>query len=204
MRQNFILTITLLLLFSCLYLAQGQSKSLHPNTADWEFIFNADLSNAIYTEGVWTVSNGVITASEDQCIWAEKVYDNFIVDLEFMTEDGTNSGVIVYCSDRENWIPNSVEIQIADDFAEKWAKSEKTWQCGAVFGHLPATKSMVKKPGEWNHYTITCKDSVINVVLNNEQIIDMNMQLWKSAKQNPDGSSIPSWLSTPFSELPIK
>ena len=36
-------------------------------------------------------------------------YDNFVLDLEFKTESGTNSGVIVYCSDRRNWIPNSLE-----------------------------------------------------------------------------------------------
>ena len=43
-------------------------------------------------------------------------YENFIVDLEFKNEKGTNSGVIVYCTDRKDWIPNSVEVQIADDF----------------------------------------------------------------------------------------
>jgi hypothetical protein len=29
----------------------------------------------------------------------------------------------------------------------------------------------------------------------------MNMSLWTSAKTNPDGSEIPSWLSTPFAQL---
>jgi hypothetical protein len=32
----------------------------------------------------------------------------------------------------------------------------------------------------------------------------MDMSQWTSAKNNPDGSEIPSWLSTPFSELPTK
>jgi hypothetical protein len=77
------------------------------------------------------------------------------VDLEFKTANGTNSGVIVYCSNPNNWIPNSVEIQIADDFAPQWAKSPKTWQCAAIFGHLAAKKIAVKKPGEWNRMTIT-------------------------------------------------
>jgi hypothetical protein len=119
-----------------------------------------------------------------------------------MTEEGTNSGVIVYCNNIEDWIPNSVEIQIADDFSEKWASSPKTWQCGAIFGHLPAKKSMVKKPGEWNRFTITCKDKMIFVILNGELIAEMNMDLWTRSDKNPDGTDIPSWLSTPFSELP--
>jgi len=176
----------------------------HLDTADWQDLFAADLSNAVFPEGVWTVENGVITASEDQNIWTNRDYDNFILDLEFMTEHETNSGVVVYCSDTENWIPNSVEVQIADDFAEKWATSPKTWQCGAIFGHLAPTNSMVKKPGEWNRFTITCKDNMIYVLLNGEQVSVMDMKLWTSATTNPDGSEIPPWLSTPFAELATK
>ena len=49
------------------------------------------------------------------------------------TTEGTNSGVIVYASDTKDWIPNSVEVQIADDFSEKWAKQPRDL---AVRGHL--------------------------------------------------------------------
>ncbi len=174
----------------------------HPDISEWNDLFTPDLSNAIFIEGIWTYKNQILTASEDQAVWSQKSYDNFILDLEFMTEEGTNSGVIVYCNNIEDWIPNSVEIQIADDFAEKWASSPKTWQCGAIFGHLPAKKSMVKKPGEWNRFTITCKDKMIFVILNGELIAEMNMDLWTRSDKNPDGTDIPSWLSTPFSELP--
>ena len=173
----------------------------HPDVAKWDNLFTSELSNAIFPEGIWTFENDILTAVEDQAIWSEKSYNNFILDLEFRTEEGTNSGVIVYCNNIEDWIPNSVEIQIADDFSEKWAKSPKTWQCAAIFGHLPAKKSMVKKPGEWNRYTITCKDNMIYVILNGELVTEMDMNLWTSAEENPDGTEIPPWLSTPFSEL---
>jgi len=127
-----------------------------------------------------------------------------VVDLEFKTADGTNSGEIVYCSDKKNWIPNSVEIQIADDYAEKWAKSPGTWQCGAVFGHLAPAKRAVKKAGEWNRMTITCQGPMIYVLLNGEAVTTMDMTKWTSATTNPDGSSIPKWLSKPFATLPTK
>ena len=118
--------------------------------------------------------------------------------------DGTNSGVIVHCSDTKKWIPNSVEVQIADDFADKWAKSPKTWQCAAIFGHLAPGKSAVKKPGEWNRFTITCQDRIITVVLNGEQVTTMDMSEWTSAKKNPDGSAIPGWLNKPVAGLAPK
>ncbi|MCD6596683.1 MAG: DUF1080 domain-containing protein, partial [Bacteroidales bacterium] len=174
----------------------------HPDVSSWDNLFTKDLSNAIYPKGIWTFNDGILTASEDQAIWSEKDYDNFIIDLEFKTDDGTNSGVIVYCSDMKNWIPNSVEIQIADDFAEKWVDSPATWHCGAVFGHLAPTKSMVKKPGKWNRFTITCIDKMIYVMLNGEQVVKMNMDEWTNNKTNPDGSEIPSWLSKPLTDLP--
>lgn len=197
----------LLLTISALFFFSFQQKTTapplaHPDVSSWDNLFSKDLSNAIYPKGIWTFNDGILTASEDKAIWSEKDYDNFIVDLEFKTEDGTNSGVIVYCSDMKNWIPNSIEIQIADDFAEKWADSPATWHCGAVFGHLAPTKSMVKKPGEWNRFTITCIDKMIYVMLNGEQVVKMNMDRWTNNKTNPDGSEIPSWLSKPLADLP--
>ncbi|MBN2131127.1 MAG: DUF1080 domain-containing protein [Sedimentisphaerales bacterium] len=203
MKKMLVLTMLsgAVLLSSCSQTVSVPPKT-HPKAAQWQDLFAPDLSDALYPAGVWTFEDGVLTASEDQVIWTKKDYDNFIVDLEFKTDKGTNSGVIVYCTDMKNWIPNSVEVQIADDFAEQWAKSPKTWQCGAIFGHLPASKSMVKQPGQWNRMTVTCRDQMIYVMLNGEPVTEMNMALWTSAKTNPDGSEIPSWLSTPFAELP--
>jgi len=202
-KKAIILTMVscVLLLYSCTEKMSVPPKA-HPDVSQWQNLFAADLSNATFPEGIWTFEDGVLTASEDQVIWSKKDYDNFIIDLEFKTEDGTNSGVIVYCTNMDNWIPNSVEVQIADDFAEKWAKRPKTWHCGAIFGHLAPTKSMVKKPGQWNRFTVTCKDKMIYVMLNGQMVAEMNMDLWTSATKNPDGTDIPSWLSTPFAELP--
>ena len=82
------------------------AAAARPDGSGWSDLFAADLSNAVYPEGIWTVDDGVLTASEDQAIWTQKDYNNFTLDLEFKTAEGTNSGVIVYCSDRDNWIPN--------------------------------------------------------------------------------------------------
>lgn len=196
-------------LYPLLFLALLQSCSpklaippaSHPDSGNWEELITANLSNALFPEGIWTFENGILTASEDQCIWTQKEYGNFILDLEFKTAEGTNSGVIVHCTDLDNWIPNSIEIQIADDYAEKWASQPPTWQCGAIFGRLAAKKSMVKKPGEWNRYTVTCQDKMIYVMLNGVLVTEMDRSLWTNATTNPDGSEIPSWLSRPAAEL---
>lgn len=181
------------------------TAKVHPDSSKWDKLFADDLSDAEKPDDVWTVADGVLTASKDRCIWSAKDYENFILDLEFKTAEGTNSGVIVYCTDTKRWIPNSVEIQIADDHAKKWADAPKSWQCGAIFGHLPAAKQkVVKEPGNWNRMTVTCKGKVIDVALNGQPVASMDMSKWTSAKTNPDGSKIPGWLSKPKTELATK
>ncbi len=203
MTRTLFFAISLIIVAACGN-KQQVPPTVHPDTSDWTPLFSEDLSNAEYPEGIWTVEDGVLTASEDQNIWTSKEYDNYILDLEFKTDEGTNSGVVVYCSDRKNWIPNSIEIQIADDYAEKWAKSHPTWQCAAFFGRKAASKRTVKHPGEWNHFTITCKDNMIWVMLNGEQVNIMDMTLFTDAKVNPDGVPAPSWLSNAPAGMPTK
>jgi hypothetical protein len=196
--------LTLLLSLMCLC-EIGFSRGEGQKKGNWKSLFGNELNQAKYDKNCWTLENGVITASEDKVIWAIGEYENFVLDLEFKTESGTNSGVIVYCTNEEDWIPNSVEIQIADDYCDKWGKAQKDFQCGAIFGHLPANQQkVVRKPGEWNRFKITCKGQKIDVELNGRKVTTMDMSLWTSGKTNPDGSAIPGWLPKPFAGLPTK
>lgn len=174
------------------------------NGPGWSPLFDADLRNADKQDGVWSVTDGVLTANADEAIWTKNDYENFTLDLEFKNEIGTNSGVIIHCSDTANWVPKSVEIQIADPFFDKWASADPTWHSGGIFGHLRPAKQMTRKPGEWNHMTIQASGKNVKVWLNGTITADMDMAKWTSAAKNPDGSDIPTWLSTPFAELPSK
>ena len=176
----------------------------HPDTTGWENLFTADLSNAIYPKGVWTVENGELTASKDECIFTRNTYENFMLDLEFKMGNAANSGVIVYCSDTKTWIPNSVEIQILDDADPKWTNAAPNWKCGGLFGHSTPMKQMGKKAGEWNRMTIACKGPMICVLLNGQRVTEANLKDWSSAAKNPDGSKIPPWLNRPLAELATK
>jgi hypothetical protein len=188
----------------CICLLTSVSVSVSAK-GPWKPLFAPDLSDAECDRTVWTVSDGVLTASEDQSIWSTKEYENFEIELEFKNDHETNSGVIVYCTNKKDWIPNSVEIQIADDYCDQWSKSPTNWQCGAVFGHLAADKQkVVREPGEWNTFKITCKGQSLTVTLNGKKVTKMDMSKWTDGKKNPDGSEIPSWLPTPFAKLPTK
>lgn len=180
------------------------AEPAHPDSSKWENLFTPDLSNANYNKGVWTVEDGAMTASKDECIWTQKEYENFIIDLEFKNGDAANSGIVIYCTDLKNWIPNSVELQILDDHSPKWATVAKTWQCGAVFGRQGAAKQTVKKAGEWNRMTVTCRGKKLTIAVNGEVVNECDMSKFTDAKKNPDGSEVPAWLSRPMAELATK
>ena len=194
----FIMCCACICFFSCSQTKKKASVSLP--------LFTVDLSNAAYDENVWSVdSEGVISAAADDALWTTVEYENFELTLDFKNDDCTNSGVIIYCTDKANWIPNSVEIQIADDHCLRWTNESPYSRCGAIYGHLgPSELGLVKTPGEWNNMKITAKGKNIIVELNGKQVVDMDMNLWTSGTINPDGSEIPSWLPTPFAELPTK
>jgi len=98
----------------------ANAQNNYPNThkKGWKSLFGKNLESAQFDPAIWKDSSGVLTASRDSAIWSKDMYDNFILDLDFQTADGTNSGVIVHATDIKEWIPHSVEIQIADDYSK--------------------------------------------------------------------------------------
>lgn len=199
-----VLILCLVCVFTGCTATEKLSVDTHPDTSGWAPMFAADLSNADYPAGVWTVSDGVLTASKDQSIWTARDYDNFVLDLEFKTGPNANSGVIVYSTDTKNWIPGAIEVQILDDQGDKWTKVKGHGRCAAIYGHVAPSKSVTKPAGEWNRMTITCVDTQIDVVLNGEYVTTMDMTQFTSNEVNPDGTKIPKWLSKPVATLPTK
>mgnify|MGYP000426808568 CR=1 FL=1 len=118
-------------------------------------------------------------------IWTNEEYHNFVVDLEFKLAPDTNSGVFLRTGDIENWLNSCIEVQILDSADEG---EVGTHSCGAIFDCLAPSENAVMKPGTWNHYTITCRNNMIYVVLNGTQIIEMNLDRWDETGNNPDGT----------------
>jgi hypothetical protein len=199
----FFVSVTLLVLSGCAREA-AIPPAVHPDSRDWPDLFASDLGNTIGADSVWTITEGILTASEDQVLWSRRVYNDYILDLEFMTEEHTNSGVILHGSDLERWTHYSVEIQIANDYDETSTDPPTMFECGSAFGHLAPAEQRVKPAGEWNRYTITTKDKMIWVMLNDGLVTALDMSLWTSGETNPDGSEIPEWLSVPLAELPTE
>lgn len=158
---------------------------------------------ADFTPGVWTRSNrGILTAEEDKALWLKGDFSDFILDFEYRLDPGANSGVIIYASDVKNWIPNSVEIQLLDDHADKWKKDAPRLKNGAIYGHAGPAKTSVKESGKWNRMTIWAFGDRVKVMVNGTVTVDEDLSRYTSAKTNPDGTPIPPWLSRPLADIP--
>jgi sugar phosphate isomerase/epimerase len=148
-------------------------------------LFRKNLSNALKGANEWAFSaDGVLapTPTGHGDIWTKERYGNFTLELDFKVPERGNSGVFIRGADPlGNWIDTTIEIQI-----HATTDGAKHGQCGAVYDCLSPSKNATKKPGEWNHYIITCLDNKIYINLNGEDIIDMDLNLWTEAGKNPD------------------
>lgn len=163
----------------------------------WRSLIADDLSNCISKPGSWVMKEGVLGANGGDDIWTKERYGDFVLDLEFKLAGETNSGVFLRTGDVKEWLHTAIEVQVLDSYGRKEVTRE---DCGAIFDCLAPSTNAVNPPGQWNHYTITCKGSMITVVLNGHGIIDMDLNRWTEAHRNPDGT--PNKFNTAYSKMP--
>ncbi len=176
----------------------------HPDTSEpgWTPLFNEDLSNAIDAGGVWAWEEDVLTTGVDQGLFTQAMYNDFVLDLEIMFDPGANSGIILHATETDTsaWIPYSIEVQIADDYAMR-DSARHHQESGAFYGHVPPSEQRINPAGEWNRYTVTAIGDSLWVMLNGMEVSEIDMSEYHSAETNPDGTYIPEWLSNPLAEL---
>jgi hypothetical protein len=157
------------------------SDKAHPDTTGWKDLVKADLSDTNGGEH-WKVENGVLVAKDHDTLWTKESYGNFVLDLEFKVAKESNSGVFLRSGNPKNVLA-ALEIQVHDS-----TDGTKYGMVGAIYDAMPPSKNAAKPVGEWNHYTITCKDSKVTVVLNGETIIEADLDKWPEIGKNPDGT----------------
>jgi len=184
----------------------------HPEvwTAGWRRILpHKNLSEvADFERGVWRTvewGNAVLTADRDSALWLKGAWGDFELDFEYKLDPGANSGVIIRCSDAVRWIPNSVEVQLLDDYSDRWKNDAPHLKGAGLYGHLaPKVAGTTRPAGEWNRMTVRAEGRRVKVIHNGVMTVDADLSAWTDAKTNPDGSKIPPWLSRPLADLPVR
>ncbi|HPM22506.1 MAG TPA: DUF1080 domain-containing protein [Phycisphaerae bacterium] len=164
----------------------------------WTTLFNGqDLSGWITKPGSWVVEDGVLARKGGGDIWTEQLFGDFTLDLEFKFEPEANSGIFFRTGDIKDCVQTGIEMQVIDSFGKPAADKH---DCGAIYDCLAPRKNVVKKAGEWNHVTLTCRGPRIQLELNGEAIVDMNLDEWTTAHQNPDGTE--NKFNTAYKDMP--
>lgn len=166
----------------CLINSSLRADGDHPVTTGWKDLFAPDLSNAVNGEH-WNWVNGELVAKDHETLWTKESYGDCIIDLEFKVAKESNSGVFLHSWDIKNVLA-ALEIQVHEN-----ADGSKYGMVAAIYDAMPPSKKDVAKPvGEWNHFTITCKGSTVQVVFNGEKVIDADLNNWPEKGKNPDGT----------------
>jgi hypothetical protein len=152
-----------------------------PDTSGWKDLIAPDFSNVV-EPGHWVMEDGVLVAKDHDTLWTKDSYGNFILDLEFKVAKESNSGIFLRSSDIKKTLA-ALEIQVHES-----ADSSKYGMVGALYDAKPTSKNMARPVGQWNHLTITCRDSLISVVFNGEEVMAADLNDWPEAKKNPDGT----------------
>ena len=157
----------------------------------WVQLFNGkDLTGWKGKPNGWKVEDGVLARQKGGgYVWTEKSYGNFVLDLEVKMGERVgkkvcNSGIFIR-TDPRNAVHGGFEVQVFDSHGKKVPGKH---DLGAVYDACAPKVNAARPAGEWNHFTITCNDNKIEVVLNDKPIIDMDLDQWTEARKNPDGS----------------
>ncbi len=157
-------------------------KVAAPDTKGWKNLIEPDLSNAVVAPGAWVVEQGVLTAKDHSTVWTRDSYGDFVLDMEFKVSKDANSGVFLRARDPRD-VLSALEIQIHDN-----TDGTKYGMGAALYDAKAPSRNAMKPTGEWNRYTITCQGPKLSVVLNGEKVLDLNLDDWKEAHKNPDGT----------------
>jgi hypothetical protein len=121
-------------------------------------------------------------AKDHEALWTKESYANFVLDLEFKVAKESNSGVFLRSSNIKDAL-STLEIQVHEN-----TDGSKYGMVAAIYDAIPPKKDMAKPVGEWNRFTITCKDSLVSVVFNGEEVIHADLNDWPEQGKNPDGT----------------
>ena len=127
--------------------------------------------------GSWKVDQGILYTEGEGGGWlsTEKEFGNFKLELEYRVPPGGNSGVFLRAPRLGDAAYAGMEIQVLDDYAQKYADL-KPWQyTGSIYGVQAPGRRVSKPANQWQKMEIFCQGTIVQVTLNGELIIDTDL-----------------------------
>lgn len=159
--------------------AAGPTMEMLANVTDWTSLFDGKSLAGWVGQG-YEVKDGAITCTPmGTFLRTEKEYADFVLELEFQLQPGSNNGIGVRYPGKGDAAYEGMEIQVLDDAHPKYHNEKfqlADWQyTGSVYGIAPSIqskKNLLKPVGEWNKQTLLVIGDHVKVILNGETIND--------------------------------
>jgi hypothetical protein len=172
-------------------------------TGGWKLLFDGSATTGWVTRGKkeltnWKAIDGSLTREDrgGDALYDAEQFENFILSLDWKVADKGNSGVFIRLSSLQDWVNTGAEIQILD-LNETGEMGRPTHIAGSLYDLVAPPDGVRMKPGEWNHFEITCAGPKISTTMNGVQTfaIDVSEEKW----QKPQGK-----FNKPYGTLPRK
>ncbi|MCH7729444.1 MAG: DUF1080 domain-containing protein [Planctomycetes bacterium] len=160
---------------------------------DWQHLFNGKDLAGWHGVGApaknWSAKNGVLTCSGTagaQWLATDKQYADFELTLEFKVPANGNSGVFIRApQEGAPWV-KGLEIQILDDYGDKWDNLKPAQFTGSIYAVVAPSKRVTKKAGQWQTMLIHCAGRRVQVTINGQKVVDANLDNFgEQAKKVP-------------------
>jgi hypothetical protein len=164
----------------------------------FESLFNGkDLTGWQVNKGgnmaAWGAENGILFVKGGRGGWlmTETEYADFEVRLEYKLPSRGNSGVALRSPMQGDPAYVGMEIQLLDDSwyleGKNYPNLRRTQLTGAIYDVVPPAKQVSKPAGEWNLMDITAKGRRVTVKLNGTEIVDANLDDYKTRADKHPG-----------------
>lgn len=174
---------------------QFEFKDIYVTELGHETLFNStDLSG--WTSGgenpagkpqSWAVEEGLLVCTGKKGTWARttKEYGDFNLRLDYKLQAGGNSGVFlrVPADGKHRGTGGGVEVQILDDFAERYKNLKPFQYAGSVYGVAPSTARTGRPVGRWNSLEINAKGPNYRVIHNGSIIVNAEVSKFPALEQ---------------------
>ena len=151
-----------------------------------DLLFGADLSNADFPPGAWTITDGIMKGNgKSGGIWTKKEYENFELHFEVRVAPKSNSGIFLRCPSVEELKQkrlkhrqSALEVEIIE--------GEET--AGYLLTVVKPAKPIKLSPGKWHAYDIKANGSTISVAVDGTKLYEFDLSKGTKPTFNPDGT----------------
>lgn len=128
-------------------------------------------------EGTWQFEDGILYTEGENGGWLATLrqYDDFMLSLEFRVSPGGNSGVFIRAPLEGDPAYAGMEIQILDDYAERWRDLQPYQYTGSIYDIQAPSERAGREADEWQTMVIAARGTRVKVILNGEKVVDTDV-----------------------------